>query len=149
MALVLIDTNLLIYLYDQNEPVNQARSRVVLDELQKKGAGRLSVQSLSEFANVAIKKLSPTLSVSDVAEQIFLFRNVFPVHIVTPSIVADAARGVRDHGLPFYDAQIWSCARFNQIPIVFSEDFSDGQVIEGVRFVNPFTNDFELEKWIQ
>jgi len=148
MALILVDTNLLIYLYDQNEPVKQARSRFVLGELQKRGAGRLSVQSLSEFANIAIKKLSPFLSVTDVAEQIFLFRNVFPVHMVTPSMVADAARAVRDHQLPFYDAQIWSCARFNQIPIVFSEDFQDGQILEGVRFVNPFTEIFELEKWV-
>jgi predicted nucleic acid-binding protein len=148
MALVLIDTNLLIYLYNQNEPVKQSQSQAVLGELQKSGAGRLSVQSLSEFANIAIKKLSPSLSATEVAEQVFLFRNVFPVHMVTPSIVADAARGVQDHQLSFYDAQIWSCARFNQIPIVFSEDFSDGQVIEGVRFVNPFLESFELEKWI-
>lgn len=149
MALVLIDTNLLIYLYDQNEPVKQARSHFVLDELQKRGAGRLSVQSLSEFANIAIKKLSPLLLPSDVAEQIYLFRNIFPIHLVTPSMVADAARGVRDHQMSFYDAQIWSCARFNQIPLIFSEDFQDGQILEGIRFVNPFAENFELEKWIQ
>lgn len=148
MALVLIDTNLLIYLYDQNEPVKQARSRLVLGELQKMGAGRLSVQSLSEFANIAPRKLSAFISIADVAEHIRMFSNIFPVYFVTPSIVADAVRAVRDHQLPFYDAQIWSCARFNQIPIVFSEDFQDGQGIEGIRFVNPFTETFVLEKWI-
>ncbi|MEW5830031.1 MAG: PIN domain-containing protein [Chloroflexota bacterium] len=148
MALVLIDTNLLIYLYDHNEPAKQTHSRFVLNELQKIGAGRLSVQNLSEFANIALKKISPVITASDVVEQIRLFANVFPVHTVTPPMVADAVRAVKEHQLPFYDAQMWSCARFNQIPIIFSEDFQDGQVLEGVRFVNPFAETFQLEKWI-
>lgn len=148
MALILIDTNLLIYLYDQNDPGKQARSRLVLDKLQGIGAGRLSVQSLSEFANIASKKLSPTVSLSDVMEIVRMFASVFPVCYVTPAIVADAVRGVRDYQMSLYDAQIWSCARFNQIPIVFSEDFQNGQAIEGIRFVDPFVEDFKLEKWI-
>ena len=148
MALILIDTNLLIYLYDQNEPAKQGQSRLVLDKLQGIGAGRLSIQSLSEFANIASKKLFPVILISDVMEIVRMFASVFPVCYVTPAMVADAARGVRDHQMSFYDAQIWSCAQFNQIPIVFSEDFQDGQVIEGIRFVNPFAEAFELEKWI-
>ena len=148
MALVLIDTNLLIYLHDQNEPAKQTQARFVLDKLQGVGAGRLSVQSLSEFANIAPRKLSPAISISDVIEIVRAFASVFPICYVTPNIVADAARGVRDYQMSFYDAQIWACAKFNQLPIVFSEDFQDGQVLEGIRFVNPFAKSFDLEKWI-
>jgi len=147
MALILIDTNLLIYLYDQNSPAKQKQSRYVLDHLQGRGAGRLSVQSLSEFASIAVKKLFPAITAADVVDQIEILSHIWPVLYVTPMMVADAARAVRDHQLSFYDAQIWSCARFNQIPIVFSEDFQDGQSLDGVRFVNPFTESFELEKW--
>jgi predicted nucleic acid-binding protein len=64
-----------------------------------------------------------------------------------PSILVETARGARDHDLAYYDAQIWASARLNQVTIVFSEDFSDGQVLEGVRFVNPFKPDFQLEAW--
>lgn len=148
MALILIDTNLLIYLHEQNEPAKQKQARFVLDKLQGVGAGRLSVQSLSEFANIAPKKLSPAVSISDVVEIVRAFASVFPICYVTPNIVADAARGVRDYQMAFYDAQIWACAKFNQLPIVFSEAFQDGQVLEGVRFVNPFGEKFVLEKWI-
>lgn len=148
MALILIDTNLLIYLYDQNEPARQKQARFVLDKLQGVGAGRLSVQSLSEFANIAPKKLAPAVSISDVAEIVRALASVFPICYVTPNIVADAARGVRDYQMAFYDAQIWACAKSNQLPIVFSEDFQDGQTLEGVRFVNPFAENFELEKWL-
>jgi hypothetical protein len=31
--------------------------------------------------------------------------------------------------------------------VVFSEDFSDGTVLEGVRFVNPFSEGFQIEMW--
>jgi predicted nucleic acid-binding protein len=47
-----------------------------------------------------------------------------------------------------YDAQIWATARLNQVPVVFSEDFRDGTTLEGVRFVNPFSSEFLLEKWL-
>ncbi len=148
MALILIDTNVLIYFYDHNNPPRQTHSRIVLNKLQGLGAGRLSVQSLSEFANIAPKKLSPAISLTDAMEIVRMFASVFPICYVTPTMVADAVRGVRDHQMSFYDAQIWSCAKFNQIPIIFSEDFQDGQVLEGIRFVNPFAENFELEKWL-
>jgi predicted nucleic acid-binding protein len=45
--------------------------------------------------------------------------------------------------LSYYDAQIWAVARLNRIPLVLSEDFSDGSVIEGVRFANPFADGFD------
>ncbi len=38
-----------------------------------------------------------------------------------------------------------AAARLNQIPIVFSEDFQDGQTLEDVRFVNPFAGMFDVE----
>jgi predicted nucleic acid-binding protein len=67
---------------------------------------------------------------------------------LTPPVVLEAGRGVHDHNLAYYDAQIWASARLNQVTVVFSEDFSDRQVLEGVRFVNPFLSDFRLEEWI-
>jgi predicted nucleic acid-binding protein len=64
---------------------------------------------------------------------------------MTPQIVLEAVQGVRDHQFSFWDAQIWAVARLNQVEAVFSEDFNPGAVIEGVRLVNPFAEDFELE----
>jgi len=107
---ILIDTNILIYLYDQNQPDKQNQSKRVLEQLELTRSGRLSVQALAEFFSVA-------------------------------------GRGVRDHKLSYYDAQVWATARLNQVPVVFSEDFRDGSILEGVRFVNPFSPKFLLEKW--
>jgi predicted nucleic acid-binding protein len=66
---------------------------------------------------------------------------------VTPQIVLEAVRGVRDHWFSFWDAQIWAAARLNQVPVVSSEDFT-GAVVEGVRFVDPFAEDFQIAEWV-
>lgn len=63
-------------------------------------------------------------------------------------VVLEALRGVRDHGLSYYDAQVWATARLNQVPVIFSKDFDSGRVLEGVRFVNPFAPDFDLTTWL-
>jgi len=73
-----------------------------------------------------------------------------PVYDLTPMIILEALRGVRDHQLSCYDAQIWASARLSQVPVVFSEDFSRDpnlQILEGVHFVNPFRPDFDLGQW--
>ncbi len=147
MPVVLIDTNLLVYLYDIHNARKSAQARLVLDRLELTRTGRLSVQNLAEFLNVSTRKLDPPLSWVDALNQAALFTRMWPVFDLTPLIVLEAARGARDHGLAYYDAQIWAVARLNQVTTIFSEDFSDGQVLEGVRFVNPFGADFRLEDW--
>jgi hypothetical protein len=41
-------------------------------------------------------------------------------------------------------AHFWATARLNQIPPVLSGDFNDGDVLEGVRFVDPFARACDL-----
>ena len=68
-----------------------------------------------------------------------------PVFALNGMIVCEAVRGVREHQLSYWDAQIWAAARLNQTGIVLSEDFSHDRIIEGVRFLNPFLPGFVLE----
>ncbi len=145
MPTILIDTNILVYIYDPHDIERQEKAISLLVRMQENGIGCLSVQCLSEFVNVAITKLH--IPIDQAMSQVEKWGFLFPVFHLTPQIVLEAARGVRDHGLSFYDAQIWAAARLNQIPVVFSEDFQDGQVLEGVCFVNPFTESFEIEAW--
>jgi predicted nucleic acid-binding protein len=148
MYLILVDTNVLVYFYDQNSPEKQERASLVLNRLREAGMGRLSTQILAEFVNAAMRKLDPPLTAAQAYEQVSLFAASWPVLDLTPQIVLEAARGVRDHGLAYYDAQIWAAARLNQIPVVFSEDFQDGQILEGVRFANPFAGTYDVEVWL-
>jgi len=147
MPPILIDTNLLVYLYDSGSPAKAAQARRVLDHLELTRSGRLSVQSLAEFIQVSTHKLDPPLSRAEALAQAGLFTRMWPIFDLTALIVLEAARGARDYDLAYYDAQIWAAARLNQVITVFSEDFNDGQVLEGVRFANPFAAGFRVEDW--
>jgi len=144
----LIDTNLLIYLYDQRDPVRQERAQHLLHDLGALGVGCLSVQALGEFFHVATRRLSPPLTAAEAYEQVTLLSQVWRMFDLTPLIVLEAARGVRDHKLSYFDAQLWATARLNQIPLLLSEDFQDGRLLEGVRFLNPLVSDFDLAVWL-
>jgi len=145
---VFVDTNVLVYAYDRSEPEKQRRALEVLDRLTIRGAGVISTQVLAEFFVAVTRKIPAPLSVSEAYERIRNYLRSWAVVDVTGLIVLEAARGVRDHQFSFWDAQIWATARLNQIPVVFSEDFSDGAVIEGVRFVNPFAESFSINEWL-
>lgn len=148
MSIALIDTDLLVYLYDSRDPVRQGRARQILDELGALGIGCLSVQVLGEFFNVVTRRLSPSLTVAEAYDQVALLSQIWNIFDLTPLIVLEAARGVRDHQLSYSDAQLWATARLNQIPLLLSEDFQDGRLLEGVQFLNPLVDDFDLTAWI-
>ncbi len=141
---ILVDTNVLVYAYDRAEPRKQERALDTLRRLVASGRGRLSAQVLGEFFRAVTQKIPAPLSPSDARDQMATLIRAWPVLSVTPLVVLEAARGVRDHRLSYWDAQVWATARLNQLPLVLSEDFKDGQVLDGVRFSDPFARAFDL-----
>ena len=119
-----------------------------MEHLRFTGSGRLSAQSLAEFFHATTRGARPLLTVEQATQQVEWLAHAWPVLDITLLVVLEAARGVRDHKLAYWDAQLWATARLNQIPAIFSEDFNIGAVLEGVRFVNPFSADFVLEAWV-
>jgi predicted nucleic acid-binding protein len=143
---ILVDTNILLYMYEPLDPAKQARAIAVNNHLREHGNGCLSAQVLAEFCHASIRKLR--LDKAFVLDQVTLFAASWPTFDLTSAIVLEAARGVRDHSLAYYDAQIWATAKLHRIPVLFSEDFNSGSSLEGVAFVNPFAPAFVLENWI-
>lgn len=148
MTAILIDTSVLVYAHDRGEYTKQGQAIETLEQLQLTGSGRLSAQCLAEFFRATTRGSLPRLTVLEAARQVERLARVWPVLDVTPQIVIEATRGAREYQFNFWDAQIWAAARLNQIPVIFSEDFDAGAVIEGVRFVNPFAEDFRIEDWV-
>ena len=145
---IMADTNVLVYAYDRSEPQKQRRALEVLDRLAVSRVGVISTQVLAEFFVAVTRKIETPLSVSEAYVRVKNYLQAWTVLNLTGMIVLEAARGVREHQFNFWDAQIWAAARLNQIPIVFSEDFNAGAVTEGVQFVNPFAEGFQMEHWI-
>jgi predicted nucleic acid-binding protein len=144
----MVDTNVLLYAYDRGEPEKQPQAFSVLDRLTAHDLGVLSSQVLAEFFVNSTRKLQPPLTAEEAYDRIQNYLLAWEIIDVTGPIVLEAARGVRAHNMPYWDAQIWATARMNQIPVIFSEDFGSGTVIEGIRIVNPFASDFQLDTWV-
>jgi len=139
---VFLDTNVLVYPYDRSEPEKQRRARALLARLAAAQAGVVSAQVLAEFFVTVTRKLAAPLPVASAVEQLACHLRLWKVVDVTGILVAEAAAAAHKHRLNYWDAQVWAAARLNQVSVVLSEDFSHGAEIDGVRFVNPFVEDF-------
>lgn len=148
MGEILIDTNVLVYAHQPAERLKYGLAVHALALLVDSGRGRLSTQVLGEFLNATTRNRRPILTIEEAASQMALLADAMPVFDVTRLIVLEAARGVRQHSLNYFDAQIWATARLNQVAVIFTEDFQDGGRLEGVRFVNPLVSGFEVERWL-
>jgi predicted nucleic acid-binding protein len=143
-ARYVVDTNVLVYALDRREPKKRGRAREVLRRIGGAGTAALPAQVLSEFANACLRKLEPQPDPTTVRREVERLMLAFPVLPLTGPVVLEALRGVGEHLLSYYDAQIWAVARLGQVGAVLSEDFNPGAVLDGVSFINPLDPDFDL-----
>jgi len=144
----LLDTNVIVYPHDVTDLVRQRRASELLIILKSRQNAALPAQALSEFASVAFRKFRPTMDWGEIYLQIQDLVRDFPVLPLTTKIIFQALEGARDYQFSYYDAQIWACAKFHQIPVILSEDFNSGSVIDGVTFLNPFDSGFDLSSLV-
>jgi predicted nucleic acid-binding protein len=128
------DTNVLVYVIGQKDD-RTARA----EGLVAKG-GVVSVQVLNELASVSHRKLG--MSWKEINETLAALRDLCPSP--TPLTIETHDAGIRlaaKYGFPFYDALIAAAALESDCTTLYSEDFQDGQVIEGRLTVrNPFAS---------
>lgn len=142
-AAFLLDTNVLIYAYDNSDAHKRQIAVMLLRRLSQMQRGSLSVQILGEFFWNATRKIRQPIPAERVAQSIQAYVRTWVVFDLTPLIVLEAIRGVQQYGFPYWDALIWATAKLNGVQVVLSEDFNDGATIEGVRFRNPFQPSFD------
>lgn len=138
MGLQLVDTNVLVYAYDRSEPEKSLSAEKVFDNLARQGSLVLSTQVLAEFFVIVTRRIVAPIPVEQAVRSVGRYLSGFPVLPVTGPIVREALRGVTQHGLSYWDAQLWATARLNQIEIIVTEDVPGHQEIEGVRYLDPF-----------
>jgi predicted nucleic acid-binding protein len=136
MARSLVDTNILIYSRDLNEPAKRTRAIEIIDQLGASGELVLSAQCLNEFSAASLRLGVP---ISDVRAAVELWHDLGDVLPLTGAATTAALTAVLRHKMSFWDALIWATAREADVHVVLSEDFQNGREIESVRFVNPFT----------
>jgi len=134
--LISVDTNVLVYAVDRDAGDRHSRAAELLERLIRAAVCTQPLQTLSEFFNASTRKLGIEPAIA--AEFVEGWRTVIPVEPASADDLSDAIRGVREHGLSFWDAMLWATVRRTGIRLLLSEDFQDGRIIEGVRIANPF-----------
>jgi predicted nucleic acid-binding protein len=142
LAEFFVDTNVLIYAYAARDSDKLVRAQSVLDALVVSGRGAISAQVLGEFYSTLVRKEIVQPAEAELAVQ--EYAKAWPVCDIWLSCVLEAARAAGQYRLSYYDALIWATAKLNGIPNILSEDGQDGQIIEGVRRVNPLGASFDL-----
>jgi predicted nucleic acid-binding protein len=102
---------------------------------------------ISDEHERALKARAGELGVSEaelVRREVEHLLLAFPVLPLTGPVVLEALRGVQEHLLSYYDAQVWAVARLGQVGVVLSEDFNPGAVLDGVSFANPLEPAFDF-----
>jgi predicted nucleic acid-binding protein len=131
-----VDTNVVVYAFDDDEPVKQEQAREVLA-----GSGDqvlvLSTQVLAEFYVTVTRKLARPLD-SATARQAVAHLSDLPVVSTDADLVLAAIEVSRRHQLSLWDGLILQAAATADCNVVLTEDLSHGSVIGGVTVVNPF-----------
>lgn len=124
------DTNILVYAFLDIDKRDKAIA--VLAE-----GGRISVQVLNEFTNVARQKRQRPWP--EIEAAITVIREWFPDIVpLTEQTHARALALARDHGLSFYDALIVAAAQEAGCDTLFTEDMQHGRKFGSLNIVNPF-----------
>lgn len=133
-----VDTNILVYAYDSSAGQKHSLAKALLQKFWENKAGCLCVQVLQELYVNLTHKVSVPVEAELVA-QIIQDLSVWHLHIPDGADVLGAIRIQQKYQLNFWDAMIIRSAAETNCTLLWSEDFSDGQVYEGVKVVNPFT----------
>ncbi len=134
---VFFDTNVLVYLFDEDSPRKQARARELFEMHAAAGPIVLSPQVLQEFYVTVTRKLARPLSPED-ALSATADLSRFPVAVVDGATVLRAVRLHQSESLSFWDALIVEAAIEADCVRVLSEDLQDGRRFGALSIENPF-----------
>lgn len=131
-----LDTNVLVYAFDEGEPEKRAVALDLIQEHLIDGDGVISVQVMREFYSVARREPQP-LSHEAAAAAVKRLAGFSPVS-EDAGMVLGAVRRTGEMSISFWDALIVEAALKSGADRLFTEDMRHGQVIEGMRVENPF-----------
>ena len=130
-----LDTNILVYTDDHDEPEKQASALDLVEEARSGGWGVLSTQVLQEYFAATTRVLGVPAAVA--RRKVELFARFDTVIIEVPDILS-AIDVHRLHGIGIWDALIVRAAQAAGCTVLLTEDLQVGQHIDGLEIVNPF-----------
>lgn len=135
-----IDTNVLLYSVDRNEPARQLKAQQLLTQLHSSAEPTILLwQVLGELAQQLrrwrdLGKLSP----DEFAQHIRAFRHLFPLALPTVEVFDRAMSLTERYSLSHWDSMILGACQTAGANRLYTEDIGAPRTIDGVELVNPF-----------
>jgi predicted nucleic acid-binding protein len=133
-----LDTNIFVYSFDQSAVAKARKAVKLIRKALTTQKGIISYQVVQEFFNVALKRFSQPMTLTD-AEQYLgtVFRPLLGVHS-SQALYAEALHLQAQCRLSWYDSLIVSAAVQAQCDFICTEDLQHGQRFGSLRVANPF-----------
>ena len=138
MSVDFIDSNVLLYLFDETAPAKRATAESLIHQALEASNAVISHQVVQETLNVLTTKMRPAAT-NEQARR-FLDSVLMPLWRVMPNAALyRRAMDVKQRwGFSFYDALIVAAALESGCTRLLTEDLQDGQRIENLVIQNPF-----------
>ncbi len=129
-----VDTNVLVYAYDESSPAKRDRARALLASL---GDGVLLWQVANEFVAASRKMIATGTEADVIWDRLDEIRTVFPLVLPTASAFGHARTLHVKSQTSFWDAMLFGACLEAGITRLYSEDVP-GAPVAGLEIVNPF-----------
>ncbi|HEY2414351.1 MAG TPA: PIN domain-containing protein [Pirellulaceae bacterium] len=135
-----VDTNVLLYSVDRNEPTKQLKAQQLLQQIHSAAEPTILLwQVLGELTQQLRRwrdqgRLTPT----EFAQHLLAFRHLLPLVLPTPEAF-DAAVDLSDRfSLSHWDSMLLGACRAAGVTRLYTEDMGSPRTIDGVELANPF-----------
>ena len=134
-----VDTNVLVYAFDADEPVKRDKARDLIAMLVQAGNSVLLWQVAGEFV-AAMRKWESKgrVSADDVKSYAKEMLAYFPVALPPPSVILRSFDLTAQFSLSHWDSLLVAAAIEAGVDTLYTEDLQSGAASETVIVVNPF-----------
>ncbi|MBN8222206.1 MAG: PIN domain-containing protein [Spirochaetes bacterium] len=138
-----LDTNVIVYSFDEDPKKEKIADAIIAAALLSPVAV-ISFQVIQEFCRLALRKFKSSFSTAEL--EVFCRSTLYPICKVYPSFeLLDRALHIyENHRINYFDALIVSAAVEGRCKYLLTEDMNDGQTLEGVTILNPFSHEKRL-----
>jgi predicted nucleic acid-binding protein len=136
-ARAFVESKVLIYAHDRAAGSRHAQAAGKLKDLWRTRTGCLSTQALQESCVAVTRKVATPLSAGVAREAVRQYA-AWVRNPLTPAAVIRASELSEAWQVSFWDAMILAAAEQDGATELITEDLNHGQVIAGIRIVNPF-----------
>ena len=130
-----VDTNVLIYVHDDRDPVKQATADALVQSLTD---AVLLWQVACEYIAASRKLVASGYSVEMAWKDIRKLQTVWETKLPTLAVLIRAEDLMRRYSLSSWDALIVAACIEAGVTRLYTEDFDDSVRAEGLEVVNPF-----------